>query len=231
MFAIFKRDFCSLFNSIIGYIVFFVFLVFSGLFFYGTCLYQKNANVTYVFSNMCFIIAVLIPMLTMKTFSEGKNQILLTSPVSLIKVVLGKFFAVTIYYLICISIFFVYGIVIACFTTPDWATLFCNMLGLFLIGSALISAGVFISSLTNNSVIAAIGAIGAGLFLFFGYDFLINFIPNDSIKGSFSEASFMIHYNNFTIGILNLADTCFFISVCALFIFLTIRVFDKRRYS
>ena len=183
---------------------------------------------------MFVIMIFVIPILTMRLFSEEKkqktDQVLLTAPVSLTSIVLGKYFAALIMYLFCILITLVYAVIISFFNTPDWITVLGNFLGIFLLGAALIAIGMFLSSITENQIVAAIGGIVVGVLMLF-MDSIAQAISVDFISNILKKISFMSYYNNFTLGVLNLKDIVFFLSVCVLFIFFTIRVFEKKRWS
>lgn len=232
--AILKRELSSYFNSAIAYIVMAVFFFFSGLYFYVFCLYYDSSSLTPVFSNMFMIILFLIPLITMKSFSEEKklktDQALLTSPVSLFDIVMGKFLSAFILYACCVAIFIIYTVIICFFVTPDFAVILCTILGILLLGGALIAIDIFISALTESQIIAAIVSIGAGLLIYM-LDSISSLISVDFITKIFNAISFNQNYSNFTYGILNLSNLVFFVSVIAIFIFLTIRVLEKRRWS
>lgn len=232
--AILKRELSSYFNSAIAYIVMAVFFGFSGYFFVGTCFIGNVSSLSYTFSNIFVVIIFVIPIISMKTFSEEKkqktDQALLTSPASLLEIVLGKFLGAFILYAICCMIFFVYGIVIAFFTTPDWASIICTVIGLLLVGALLISIDVFISALTESQVIAAVVGMAAGLLIYM-MSTVISMIKVDWISSVLSAISPLNYYTTFTYGMLNLSGIVFFLSVTALFIFFTIRVLDRKRWS
>lgn len=232
--AIIKKEFNSYFTSPIGYIVISAFFAFAGFYFYITCLIANSANLSYTFSNLFIITIFLIPILTMRIFSEEKKQktdvALFTSPVKLSFVVLGKFIAALSIFLICISINLIFAVVISFFAKLNIASIFGNFLGLFLLSSALISIGIFLSSLTENQIIAAVSSISVGIFIML-LDTLANIIQSKFISNIFSKLSFMSKYNNFTLGMINLSDIVFFLSICAIFLFLTVRVFEKKRWA
>ena len=105
-----------------------------------------------------------------------------------------------------------------------------NMIGLFLLGAALIAIGMFISSLTENQVVAAVGSFAVSLFILLT-DTLASVVGVDFISAIIEGLSFNGHYTNFTSGILDAVDLIFFLSVSVVFIFLTVRVFEKKRWS
>lgn len=232
--AILKRELSAYFNSAIGYIVLAIFYFFSGMYFFLYCLYYGSASLTPVFANMFMIVLFLIPIITMKSFSEEKrqktDQALLTAPVSLFEVVMGKFLGAFVLYMCCVAIFLLYTLVICFFTTPDWAVILCTILGMLLLGSALIAIDIFVSALTESQVIAAIISLAAGLFIYM-IDSLASITQSQFLINILSGVSFNAHFNNFTYGILDLSDVVFFVSVIAVFVFLTIRVFEKKRWS
>lgn len=233
MVAIMKRELSAYFSSAIGYIFLAVYYFFSGLFFQAT-LASNTGSMTMIFANMFTIILFLTPILTMRLWSEEKkqktDQALFTAPVKLLPVTLGKYFAALFVFVISLAINLVYAMVISFFTTPEWSVILGNMVGLFLLGAALIAIGMFISALTENQVIAAVGGFGVA-FLVMLMDALPSIIPGDFFLELITNLSFNNHYNDFSYGILNLTDVVFFLSVIVLFVFLTVRVFEKKRWS
>lgn len=233
MFAVLKRELSAYFSSPIGYIYLAVFYVFSGYFFFGV-LYSNTTSLSNVFNGMFTIIMLLIPILTMRLMSEDlKNktdQALLTAPISLLSLVLGKFLSALIVYCLGVAITLVYAIVIATFAQPDWTVVFGNVLGMLLLGAALIAIGMFISALTENQVIAAVGGFAVGFSLIL-VNSLSSLITVSWLQKFVSGLSFMERYDEFTNGILDISNVFFFISICAVFVFFTVRVFEKRRWS
>lgn len=232
--AILKRELGSFFNSAIAYVVMTVFFFFSGFFFYAICLTNDSASLTYVYSNMFFIILFLVPIITMKSFSEEKrqktDQALLTSPASLFQIVMGKFLGAFLLYAICCVIFIVFAIVISFFTAPDWSVILCTTIGILLLGGALIAINIFVSSLTESQVISAVAGFAIGIVIYL-MNSLISAIPFDWLSSLLQTVSFENYYTNFTYGVLRLSDVVFFLSIIGLFLFFTVRVFEKKRWS
>lgn len=232
--AIIKRELYSYFCSPLAYVVISIYLFFSGLFFTVICLSSGSSDLSYVFSNMQLITVFLTPIICMRLISEETrqktDQALLTAPVSVTRIVLGKFFAACILYLTCMAIYLVYGFTLSFFTTPDWSVIISNFLGLLLFASALMAIDVFLSSLTESQTIAAITGFAAGLVIY-----LLDNISNSTsivfVKKILNAMSFSSHYQTFPVGLLDPSDIVFFLSVAALFIFLTIRVIEKKRWS
>ena len=234
MVAILKRELSSYFNSAVAYVVMAVYFLFSGLFFSMICIENDTSSLSYVFGNMFIIILFIIPIITMKSFSEEKrqrtDQALLTSPTSLFEIVMGKFLGALILFAICSLIFVVYALVISFFTSPDWAVVLCTVLGLLLLGSALIAIDIFISVLTESMIISAVAGMGVGLLIYMLSNLSSN-ITVDWIATIVKKIDFLTYYTNFTYGMLHLTDIIFFLSVTGLFLFFTARVLEKRRWS
>lgn len=233
MLAIFKREFKAYFTSPVGYVVLTLFLVFSGYFF--SYMYAEGYPYTaFVFTQMFTIVMFAVPILTMKLMSDDKrqktDQALLTAPVKLSAIVLGKFFAALCFFLIGFAETLVFQIIIAIVSTADWATFFGNVVGIILFGSSLIAIGIFISALTESQVVAAISSFAVSLFLILMDTFaqIINVTWVTTVVG---WVSFSGRYTTFTEGIMDFANVIFFLSFAALFLFLTVRVLEKKRYS
>ena len=229
-----KREISAYFSSAIGYIVLAAFYVFGGFYFYMSVLMSNSTDLSYTFSSLFVILTFIIPILTMRLFSEEKkqktDQALLTAPISLTAITLGKYFAALIMYLFCILITLVYAVIISFFNAPSWETVLGNFAGIFLLGAALIAVGMFLSSITENQIVAAVGGIVFGVLMLF-MDSIARAISVEFISNILKGISFMSYYNNFTLGVVSLKDIVFFVSVCALFVFLTVRVFEKKRWS
>lgn len=235
MLAILKRELNSYFTSPIGYVFLAVFYFFSGMFFY-TVLYSNTTDITYVFDSLFTVLLFIVPLLTMRLLSEEKkqktDQLLLTSPVSLTGLVAGKFLAAVVMYAIAVGITVVYSIILASFASPEWMVVIGNIFGALLFGAALISIGLFISSLTENQMIAAVGTFAVMMFIMM-MDSLSNLLPAGfAFIGEFlAHLSFMTRYDELVSGVLNIGTIFFFLSVAVIFNFLTIRVLEKKRWD
>lgn len=233
MLAVFERELKSYFASPIGYVYIAVFYVFSGLYFTNMTLRSNTTDLSYVFSGMFSICLFSIPILTMRLMSEERrnktDQALLTAPVSLLGLTMGKYLAAVMVFVIAMLMTLVYAVVVAFFAPPDWAVIFGHFIGMLLLGAALIAIGLFISSLTENQVIAAVGGFAVSFILML-LDGVSANLQNNVLRKIVSSLSFNGHYQKFTQGMLDFADVIFFLSVCFVFIFFTIRVFERRRW-
>ena len=234
MAAILKRELNAYFSSAIGYIFLAGFYAFAGFYFFLSNVLSNTTDMRSFFSSMFSVIMFLIPILTMRLMSEDKklrtDQALLTAPVGLYSIVLGKYLSAVIMYLVAMAITVVYAVVLAAFAPIDLSLFVGNLLGAVFLGLALIAIGVFISSLTESQVIAAVAsfAVMMGLMLI---DTLSSVMPTQFLQDLVYGLSFYTRYANFTLGLLNIADVIFFLSVSGLFIFFTVRVLEKKRWS
>lgn len=232
--AIFRREMLAYFTTPIGYIFLALFYAGAGLFFNISALQSGSTNMAALFTLLIFVLLVAIPILTMRTLSEEKNQktdqCLLTSPVSLGGLVIGKFLAALLIYIMAISITLVYAVVVSAFADPDWLVIAGNITGLALLGCAFISIGLFVSSLTENQVVSAIISFAA-ILLCYLLSAVASVVPVGWLSKVIKELSFVDRYIGFTYGLFDLSNALFFISVTALFLFLTVMVLEKRRWS
>ena len=239
MIAIMKREIASYFTSPLGYVFLAVFYGFSGLFLWMGCLRAGQSDMGVVFSMMFFIMLIVIPILTMRTMADDKrqktDQLTLTSPVSLFGIVAGKFLAAFFVFFCAVLVMLVYALVLAnAVKAADgsfgWATFWGNFTGMILIGGVFISIGIFISNLTENQMIAAIGSIGANIALCM-FDLISNYVPNETLKNILNNLSVFYKYSEFTVGIFSLKNIVFFLSIIVIFNFLTMRFIERRRWS
>ena len=234
MFAILKRELSAYFGSPVGYVVTAAFMCFSGFFFYVQCLTAGTSNMYSVFQSMFFIVLFVIPLITMKLFSEDRkyktDQALLTSPVSIPAIVTAKFLAALAMLLICLSSYIIEGITLSFIASPDWSVIFGNVLSMILMGSAFISIGLFISSITENIIIAAISSFAVNVIISL-IDSISSTVTVPFVKSMLESLSFQSKYSNFAIGIVSFSDVLFFISITLLFLFFTDRVIEKRRWD
>lgn len=239
MIAVMKREFASYFTSPLGYVYLAVFYGFSGLFLWLTCLSSGSADMSSTFLWMFFIMMILIPVLTMRTMADDKrqktDQLTLTSPVSLFGLVTGKFLAAMLIFIIGAAVMLVYAIFISASITESgsgfaWASFWGNFLGLCLMGSVFISSGIFISNLTENQMIAAIGSIGVNIVLCL-FDIISSYVPSETIGDIINSLSVFYKYREFTYGIFSLKNILFFLSITVIFNFLTVRFIERRRWN
>lgn len=233
MLAIFKREFKSYFISPIGYVCLALFFLLEGYNFYTIYCYGYS-EISYVFSSMFNIVLFIIPILTMRLLSEDKkqkvDQAFLTAPISLWSIAIGKFLAALTVFVIAFAPTLVYQMIFDAVAKPDWLVYLGNYVGIVLLGSALIAAGLFVSSLTESQVVAAVGSFAIS-FVIISIDGIAEMITNAKISKIVGWFSFSIRYNSFVAGTFDFTHLIFFLSFTAIFIFLTVRMLEKKRYS
>lgn len=178
--AIYKRELSSYFHTMIG-CVFIAFLIaFTGIYFMAYNLNYGYPYFSYVLSGIQFVLLVAIPVLTMRSFAEDRknktDQLLLTSPVSLTRIVAGKYLAMVTIYLIPCVIYLIFPLIIKAQGTAYICSDYLSILMFFLLGCVYISIGIFISSLTESTIIAAIGTMGI-LVLLYLWSGILDFLP------------------------------------------------------
>lgn len=235
MFAIYKRELKSYFLTPIGYIFCGIFLAVSGISFsITTLLAQSTDSLPYYFLLMIGIFAIIIPILTMKLFSEDRKgrteQVLLTSPVSLTGMVMGKYFAALTVFTATLAVNSFNFVLLFQYGEPNAVNILSNIFGLFLIGNAFIAIGLFLSSLTENQLIAVITSIGA-IAAIIAIKFIADDIGIEWIRVFIKWFSVMDRYAPFTNELFDITSIIYFISLSAVFVFLTVRVYEKRRWS
>ena len=158
------------------------------------------------------------------------DQILLTAPVGVTAIVLGKFLACFVVFFGASTLGLLPAVAMSTFSSPSWGEILGNYIGTLLYGGAMISIGVFISSLTVSQIIAAIGTFAVSVLLMF-IDNLASSISNAAASAVVDWISFSNRYNVFTRGLFSVPSLVFFLSVMAVFVFLTARRLESRRWS
>ncbi len=242
--AIFRREMGAFFTSPIAYVYLTVYYAFAGVCFYLFTLSFGIADMAGFFSMLFWATFLLIPVLTMRSFSEEKmqktDQGLLTAPVSLAGIVLGKYFAALTMYAIGVAILFVYALILSFFGTVAWGIVAANFIALLLLGAAFISVGVLISSLTENQFTAYIISLLL-LFVMCMMQELAGFVADANVPELFqpvmtglstamNAVSFYNKFYDFTCGLFDLSSVLFYVSTAAVFNFLTVRVLETRRW-
>ncbi|MDF2522382.1 MAG: transporter permease [Clostridiales bacterium] len=233
MLAIFKRELKSYFYSPIAYSLIGLYIILSSVFFMLVNLYSLFADFTGTLSTMGFLLIFIIPILTMRILAEdrknGTEVLLTTSPASLTDIVLGKYLATLCVFLLMTVLTFVYPIILSIFGKPPMPQIIGAYIGFILLGISFISVGVFASSLTESQIVAAIISF-VSLLVMWLMDSITLYIASWAAK-ILSWFSLMSRYQDFSRGIVNLADIIYYLSFTVVFIFLTVRVLEKRRWS
>lgn len=224
MWAVIKKEFKSYFYSPIGYVFIGLFLIMFSIFFYVDVFENKRTNFEFIFYSGATILTFIVPILTMRTIAEerknGTEQLLLTSPLNITKVVLGKFIAAVAIVVITELCTLMYFGILSYFGNPHITTALVTLLGFLLLAMSYISFGILASSITENQIIA--GVLTTGFFI------LIWFLPNFS--DSFTNFSLINMFSKFPTGQIDIADTVTFIAFTIGCLLLTV-IFMQRRKS
>lgn len=225
MWAIIKKEFKSYFYTPIGYIFMGVFLIAFSISFYFSVIGYGNVNFEYIYYTLptILVLAFIIPLLTMRSFSEerktGTEQLLLTSPVSITKIVLGKFIAAMLIVLITELLTFMYFGILCHYGVPKLTTTFATLFGFLLFVMAYISFGMLTSSITENQIISGIISIGF---------FIITWVLPE-FNSSLESYSFINMFYKYTQGQIEIGDTVTFIAFTITCLLLTITVMQRRK--
>ena len=231
--AIFKRDFNSYFNSPIGYSFVAIILAVMGIWFIIYNCIGKSASLNNMFNSSVLVFLFVIPLLSVKMLTEERrtktDQILITSPVTVTEIVLGKYFAALSVYGVALFVSLIYVVIVELFGTPSYGEIISAYTGFILLGAAFISVGLYISSLTDNQFLAVLYSFIVLLIMFIMPVFTQN-ITNPVLASILNWFSLSKRLDGFVYGIFGLDSVVYYICVCAVFIVLTIFSVEKRRW-
>lgn len=232
MSAVFKRELRAYFQGALGFVFLAVLYFFTGYYYFSYNLMGGVSDFSRLFSMLFSIVLFMVPVLTMRLLSEDRHartdQILLTAPISRTQIILGKYFAALCVYLLGISSTLITAVITAIYAQPDWPVFWGNLAGLILLGCSLTAICMFLSGLTESQVIAALLGFTVSFFLFMT-DALSGAFQSEVIKRFFYYLSFNKRYTPFTYGLLDVSNAVFFISIAALFLYLSILTLEKRQ--
>ena len=221
MWAVLKKEFKSYFLTPIGYVFIGLFLAIFSLIFYITTIYQGASTFQYVFGYVVMYgVVFLMPLLTMRMFAEerknGTEQLLITSPRSMVEITLGKFFAGVLVTVIAELLTFVYFGILCVFNVPATLT---AMFGFLLISMAYIAFGMFMSSLTENQIVAGVITIAA---------FILTWIA-PTVTSGLESLSLMAKFSSFLSGVFSITQTIQMLLITTMFVILTMIVMKRRK--
>ena len=223
MLAVIKKELKTYFCSPVGYVFIGLFLIMFSIFFYVNVFKYQSTNFEYIFYSGATILTFIVPILTMRTIAEerknGTEQLLLTSPLSITKVVLGKFIAATIIVVITELCTLLYFGILSYFGKPHISTALVTLLGFLLLAMSYISFGILASSITENQIIA--GVITVGFFI------LTWFLPQ--FNTVFTNFSLINMFSKFPSGQIDIADTVTYVTFTIMCLLLTVIVMQRRK--
>lgn len=234
MLAIYKRELRAYFVTPIGYVCLAIFLAASGFLFSLTTLQSMTTDMGSYFMFSLFILIIVCSLLTMRLFAEEKKmrteQLLMTAPISITSMVAAKFFAAETVFGAGLLLSSINVIPLYMYAEPYTAQIVGNYVAFFLVGSCFIAIGIFMSSLTENQLAAAVATMGTLFFLLI-MSFANSYIDLYVFRYVIDWVSIYARYQNFTNGIFDYNALLYYASMCFVFLFLTVRVYEKRRWA
>lgn len=231
--AIFKREFKNFFVTPTGYIFIGFFMLISAIMFMVYVVDSKIADLSSFFASLSVALVVLVPILTMRLLAEEKrnktDQLLFTAPVTTTEIVMGKFLATVAIFGIVLVCTFIYPIILMCVSEPVVGIMLSQYVGFFLLGTVFIAIGLFVSSLTENQIIAAVSSFGILLVLVL-LDMFASNIGIPAVAKAVEWLSVTARFEDFFVGILNPSVIVYYLSVAALFVYFTVQTLEKRRF-
>jgi ABC-2 type transport system permease protein len=251
MLAIAHKELKSYFSSPIAYVMLGFFVLIFGWFYAAILFYfEQQSNqfgalgagappvnlnqdlVRPVFSNVSVILLFILPLITMRTYAEEKRsgtmELLLTSPVSDLQIVLGKFVGAMGLVAALLAVTLPHMLVLFWFADPEWKPIATSYLGFFLMTGCFVSLGLFISSLTRNQIIAAMATFGVFLMLWV-IDWMGTFM-GETGRSLFQYLSLPGHFEDFTRGVLDTKHLVYYMSFILFGLFLTMRSVETERW-
>lgn len=232
--AILSREVDAYFHSMLGYVFLTLFILLGGIMFFFNNLMSMSASMTSFFSAMISWSIFILPILTMRLFAEDRRnkteQLLLTAPVSIPEIVLGKFFGAFWVFLCAVVVFVFYPVVMNFYGSVPVAETISCFIGFILFCASIISIGAFMSAITENQIIAAVSTYAVMLVVMF-MSSAASSIGIQVLSTALMWLSPIDRFYDFTMGILNLESVVYYLSLIGVMLFLTVRVFEKRRFS
>ena len=230
--AIYFKEMRQYFHSVIGYVFLAIFVLINSYYFFLQNLLNRSGDITDYFQSTITIMMFLMPMLTMRSFSEEKKQrtdmLLLTMPIRREHIVLGKFLAAETVLLLGLAVTLVFPVILAlCGSAQLWIPV-GNYVGIILLMSVFIAVGIFISALTENQIVSAIVTYVIIFAMWYSYG-LGSTIQNQAVLSLLNSLSLMGTYHEIVMGILNPAGIAMEVCMIGVFLFLTVVAVGKKR--
>lgn len=233
MSAIFKREFRSYMNNVIGYGFIAFLLLFAGVLIVVNNVLLASAHFEYTMSILQIVLIVAIPVLAMRAIAEEKRSrvdlLIYSLPLKLSSVVLGKYFAMLAVFSIACGILALYPLVLRLFGLVALTSAYVSLLGFWLLGAALLALCLFLSSLTESQIIAALLGVG-GVLLLYLFDMFSYLLPVSGTAAELIAAlGIFSRFSQMCNGVMNLGTVIFDISFAVLFLYLTYQVMERKR--
>lgn len=230
--AVFRKEVRVFFLSPLAYVFLAAFLFLGGLFFYLGIALTGEASLRAMMSNLAVVLLFCLPMVTMRQFAEetraGTLELLLTSPVPLGALILGKWLATLALCTVLLALTGIYPAVLYVYGDPDTGALLTSYVGLFACCAAFAAAGLFASTLTRDQMVAGVG--GILLLLPFWLAGMAMDLAPEWLVPVLERLSFVDHLRGFARGVVDTADVSWFVGFVGIFLFLTWRSLESRRW-
>lgn len=236
MFAILKREIKSYFQNVIGWLFVAAIVAVYGIYFFAYNLQNGYPYVAYPISSISFVLLIAVPILSMRTLAEERkskvDQMLLTAPVSVGKIVLAKYLAMVAVFSVAILLISITPIVLNIFGTVPMGESYTAIFGFWLMGCLFLAIGLFLSSITESQVIAAVLSFVV-LFVCYMMSSIIGLITEEENVLTQIISCFDIYtpFTNFLNGCLDLSGVFYYVSASAFMVFLAAQSIQKRRWS
>ncbi len=233
-FGIAKKEINSYFSSPMAYLIGAVFLVLTGVFFAQYLLATQEASMKGFFSPASFFLLLISPVITMRLIAEeqkmGTLELLLTSPVTDLHVVVGKFLASMAMIMGMLLLTLYYFVLLIWVGSPDLGPVATGYFGLVLLAGSILSVGLLASSFTSNQIVSAVMALGILLLLWLlgNLGSFLNSVP--WAKDILVYLSLSSHYSDLVNGVLDTRDVVYYVSFIVATLFLTVRSLESRRW-
>ena len=230
--GLFVKEWHHLFKTMTGYVFVAMYLALSGAVFAITNLFPQSGDIKSYFSMFNTVAVLIVPILTMGSFSEERKQkteeLLLTLPVPLTAVVLGKYLATLTIFLVPMASTLVYPLILSIFGVDALAATAGNYLGLLLLAGACIAMGQFLSLLTDSQFVSAMMTYSLFTLCIFAGT-VTSMVTDPFLKGALSFLAIAKHSEGFSYGVFEAVEAVYYLSVTALFLFLNVYVLERRR--
>ena len=230
-----RRELSSYFYSPIAYVAMFLFLVVAGYMFRQDFQPGQPAGMRSIFQGMVWLFVAILPVLCMgllaQEWATGTIETMMTAPVEEHEVVLGKFLGSLCFFIVLLAPTLLYLGMLALHGQPDYGPIFSGYLGLILVGALFISIGLFCSSLTRSQVVAAVAAAA----ILFVVTVVPWFAAGEATLSGFwrtlADQGVMSRYTDFAKGVIDTGNLVYFLAATAVFLFLTVKVLESRRWK
>ena len=233
--VIFFKELKSYFVSPIAYIFIIVYLVLTNFLFFQTFFVNNQAEMRSYFELLPYIFLIFIPAITMRTWAEEKRnktfELLLTLPLNDAAIVAGKFFAALAFLGITLLFSLTVPITVAILGNPDVGVIIGGYFGAIMLGAAYISIGMWVSSLTENQIVALIGGVVLiFLLLIIGHPLVVSFVSSDFVN-ILTYIGLAWHFESICRGVIDSRDIIYYCCVIAFFLFLNVESLESRKWE